>query len=100
MDTIHHIAVQVKNIKETSEWYKTQYDVKVVYEDETWALLQFSNVALALVLPNQHPPHFAIVSENADSYGTLNTHRDGTASVYVQDPAGNYIEMIQLDGKD
>lgn len=100
MDTIHHIAVQVKNIKETTEWYKTQYDVKVVYEDETWALLQFSNVALALVLPNQHPPHFAIVSENADCYGTLNTHRDGTASVYVQDPAGNYIEMIQLDGKD
>ncbi|MGD7037475.1 VOC family protein [Methylotuvimicrobium buryatense] len=100
MDTIHHIAVQVGNIKETSEWYKTQYDVKVVYEDETWALLQFSNVALALVLPNQHPPHFAIVSENADHYGTLNTHRDGTASVYIQDPAGNHIEMIQLDGKN
>ncbi|WP_446810265.1 VOC family protein [Methylomonas sp. 2BW1-5-20] len=96
MDTIHHIAIQVDNIPDTLEWYKNQYDVKVVYADETWALIQFSNVALALVLPNQHPPHFAITSNHAERYGPLKTHRDGTASVYIQDPAGNNIEMIRL----
>lgn len=96
MDTIHHLAIQVKNIAETVAWYKKRYDIKVIYQDDTWALLQFANVALALVMPDQHPPHFAIVSEKAASYGPLTTHRDGTASVYIQDPADNWIEIIQL----
>lgn len=96
MDTIHHLAIQVNDIAETVAWYKNRYDINVVYQDDTWALLQFANVALALVVPDQHPPHFAIVSEHAASYGPLTTHRDGTASVYIQDPAGNQIEMIQL----
>lgn len=96
MDTIHHIAIQVNNIPDTLEWYKNRYEVKVAYADETWALIQFSNVALALVLPNQHPPHFAITSDHAERYGPLKTHRDGTASIYIQDPAGNNIEMIRL----
>jgi len=96
MDTIHHIAIQVNNIAETVAWYKNQYDVKVAYQDDSWALLQFANVALALVMPDQHPPHFAIVAENAAAYGPLTVHRDGTASVYIEDPAGNQIEMIQL----
>lgn len=96
MDTIHHIAIQVDDIQQSVDWYKSRYQLKVAYQDETWALLQFANVALALVLPNQHPPHFAIVSEHAEDYGPLQTHRDGTASVYIQDPAGNQIEMIRL----
>ncbi|PPD33277.1 MAG: glyoxalase [Methylomonas sp.] len=96
MDTIHHIAIQVSDLPSTLAWYKNQYDVKVVYEDETWALIQFANVALALVLPDQHPPHFAIVSEHAERFGPLKTHRDGTASVYINDPAGNCIEILKL----
>jgi len=96
MDTIHHIAIPVDHIQNALAWYKSHYDIKVVYEDETWALLQFANVALALVTPDQHPPHFAIVSEDAERYGPLKRHRDGTASVYIQDPAGNTIEMLKL----
>ncbi|WFP48727.1 VOC family protein [Methylomonas sp. EFPC3] len=96
MDTIHHIAIQVDDIQQSVDWYTSRYQVRVAYQDQTWALLQFANVALALVLPNQHPPHFAIVSEHAEDYGPLRTHRDGTASVYIQDPAGNQIEMIRL----
>lgn len=96
MDTIHHIAIQVSDLPATLAWYKSQYDVKVTYEDESWALIQFANVALALVLPDQHPPHFAIISEHAERFGPLKTHRDGTASVYINDPAGNCIEMLKL----
>ncbi len=96
MDTIHHLAIQVNNIAETVARCKSQYDIKVVYQDDSWALLQFANVALALVMLDQHPPHDAIVSEHAEGYGPLTTHRDGTASVYIQDPAGNQIEMIRL----
>jgi hypothetical protein len=51
---------------------------------------------LALVLSDQHPPHFAIISEHAERFGPLKTHRDGTASVYINDPAGNCIEMLKL----
>lgn len=100
MDTIHHIAIQVNNIQESVDWYKSHYDLIVKYQDQTWALLQFANVGLALVMPNQHPPHFAIVSDQAESYGQLTTHRDGTASIYIQDPAGNQIEMIKLAETD
>lgn len=96
MDTIHHIAIPVTDVGATLKWYKNQYDVTVSYVDETWALIQFDNVALALVLPEQHPPHFAIVSDHAERYGTLTPHRDGTASVYIKDPAGNAIEMLKL----
>lgn len=96
MDTIHHIAIQVNDIAGAVAWYQDQYEVKLIYQDATWALLQFANVALALVMPDQHPPHFAIVSEHAERYGPLSVHRDGTASIYIQDPAGNRIEMIQL----
>ena len=96
MDTIHHIAIQVDDIETSLAWYRDRYEVRVAYQDKTWALLQFANVALALVLPDQHPPHFAIVSEHAERYGPLTTHRDGTASVYIQDPSGNNIEMMRL----
>ena len=95
MDTIHHIAIQVEDLKTSLEWYKNNFAVRVAYADETWALLEFANVALALVVPNQHPPHFAIVSAHAERYGPLTQHRDGSASVYIQDPAGNTIEMLQ-----
>lgn len=96
MDTIHHIAIQVDNIQQSLDWYTTQFDIKVVYQDDTWALLQFFNVSLALVLPQQHPGHFAIVSDHAERYGPLKIHRDGTASVYITDPTGNTIEMIKV----
>jgi hypothetical protein len=54
---------------------------------------------VALVLHEQHPPHFAIVRSNAEAYGPLKTHRDGTASVYVNDPFGNVIEVVKSEGQ-
>jgi hypothetical protein len=47
------------------------------------------------VLPGQHPPHIAIERPDASAYGPLRQHRDGTASVYVNDPFGNVIEIMQ-----
>jgi catechol 2,3-dioxygenase-like lactoylglutathione lyase family enzyme len=96
MDKIHHIAVQVINLTESIRWYVKEFDVEVVYQDDTWAMLKFENIQLALVLPDQHPGHFAIESKNASEYGQLKKHRDGTASIYIKDPAGNSIEMLEL----
>lgn len=83
------------DIKQALHWYRNQFNIVVLYEDTTWALLHFGNIDLALVVPGQHPPHIAIERADAAKYGPLRQHRDGTASVYVNDPFGNVIEIMQ-----
>jgi hypothetical protein len=77
------------------EWYRKTFSVESLYEDETWALLKFSNIALAIVIPGQHPPHLCVSRPDAERFGELKTHRDGTRSVYVSDPSGNVIEVME-----
>jgi catechol 2,3-dioxygenase-like lactoylglutathione lyase family enzyme len=100
MDKIHHVAVQVTNLQETINWYKEEFNCEVSYEDDSWALIKFDNVSLALVLPEQHPMHFAIESVEAEKYGDLVKHRDGTASIYIKDPSGNSVELLKLAEDD
>lgn len=95
MKNIHHIAIQVKDIKETLAWYVETFGAEVEYQDDSWAMLKFGNISLALVLPEQHPYHFAIEMDNAESFGELTKHRDGTASVYIKDPSGNNVEILK-----
>jgi catechol 2,3-dioxygenase-like lactoylglutathione lyase family enzyme len=95
MEKLQHIALVVPNIGEALAWYRSRFDVKIAYADDSWALLQFENVALAFVLPGHHPPHIAVERADAESYGPLTPHRDGTASVYVEDPWGNAIEIMK-----
>lgn len=99
LTTIDHIAIAVSDIKEALRWYRCQFEVQTVYEDSTWAMLRFSNVNLALVLDGEHPPHIAITHSNAEELGPLKIHRDGTASVYVNDPFGNAIELLKSEGQ-
>ena len=95
MEKIHHIAIEVKNIKEAIKWYKSHTQCKIVYEDDTWAMLKYSNISLAFVLPNMHPPHIAFEKTNAGDYGELKKHRDGTSSVYIKDPSNNFVEILK-----
>ena len=97
LDNIDHIAISVTNIAESVAWYKTQFNCQIKYQDDTWAFLEFANIKLALVIPTQHPPHIAMTSPEAEKFGTLKTHRDGTRSVYVYDPTGNAIEIMARD---
>ena len=100
MDKIHHIAIQVEDISKAVAWYKKKFDVYVSYQDKTWAMIDFANTSLALIKPEQHPFHFAIESNDSEIYGQLTKHRDGTASVYINDIDGNVIEMIKLDNNE
>tara|TARA_Y100000114_G_C11689398_1_gene292788 strand:+ start:64 stop:378 length:315 start_codon:yes stop_codon:yes gene_type:complete len=97
---IDHIALQVNDIKEASEWYKSHFDANILYLDETWALLGFDNIKLALVLPNQHENHIAI-EVNPEKYPNLEfkQHRDGSNYHYMTDPWGNCVELINY-GRD
>ncbi len=94
-DCIDHIAVSVTDIKRAVEWYTSKFNCKVKYQDETWAYLGFGNINLALVIPDQHPTHMAFIREDAEKYGALKTHRDGTRSCYLSDPDGNYVEIME-----
>lgn len=95
LDHIHHIAVSVPSIAKGVEWYTSRFDCEVEYVDTTWALLAFANTKLALVLPKQHPSHFALSRPDANKFGELVTHRDGLKSVYLTDAFGNSIEILE-----
>ena len=40
-DTLDHVAVSVHNIEESVSWYRSRFKCRVVYQDATWALLEF-----------------------------------------------------------
>lgn len=96
LETVHHLALEVRDIAESVAWYCQQFRCEVVYQDASWALLKFANIHLALVLPEQHPAHLAFEKPEAEAYGKLVTHRDGRASVYISDPSGNAIEILKI----
>ena len=98
---VDHIAVNAANLPETARWYIEHFGAEVLYQDDTWAFLKIGGTKLALLTPGQHPPHmaFSVTEEalkaEAKRYGkTVKEHRDGTASIYIEDPSGNSIELI------
>ncbi|QDT63991.1 VOC family protein [Calycomorphotria hydatis] len=94
LDSLHHVAIEASNIAEAVDWYRKTFRCEIAYQDDTWAMLQFGNMALALVTPGQHPPHIGFITPEAESYGELKTHRDGTRSIYIADPHGNAVELL------
>ena len=94
LDTIHHVAIEVDDVSTSLQWYRSKFKCTVSYEDSTWALLDFGNMSLALVTRGQHPPHIGFVSAEALNHGELKTHRDGTRSIYISDPTGNAVELL------
>lgn len=95
LDNIHHLAIQVKNIGESISWYREKFNLNVKYQDDSWALLEFDNISIALVLNDQHPNHIGILKDNAASFGSLKKHRDDTKSIYINDPSGNSVEILE-----
>jgi catechol 2,3-dioxygenase-like lactoylglutathione lyase family enzyme len=94
LDAMHHVAIAVDDVAAAVHWYQERFRCKVAYQDPTWALLQFSNMQLALVIPSQHPPHIAFEHPQPERFGPLKAHRDGTLSTYIADSAGNPVEIM------
>ena len=95
LQSLHHVAIPVADIDRAIEWYTARFSCQVKYRDASWALLRFANIHLALVTPEQHPLHIALMAPNASDYGPLTRHRDGTQSIYIQDSEGNHVEIMQ-----
>jgi catechol 2,3-dioxygenase-like lactoylglutathione lyase family enzyme len=96
-----HVAVNAKNIAESVEWYSAKFNATVLYQDQSWAFLQVGGTKIALITPQQHPPHLAMsVTEEALNDAArlegkpVDGHRDGTKGIYIYDPSGNAVELI------
>ena len=97
---IDHIALVVSDIKKSCEWYKKTLGVLVEIQDDDWAMLTIpgSDTKLALTLSESHPPHIAF-RKNLVTVDEVKTHRDGSKYLYVSDPDGNTIELIDWEYK-
>lgn len=94
---IDHIAIQVESIEKSVRWYTDRFGCRVLYSDDTWAMLDMDNVKLALTIPSQHPPHIAITVKSLSDFPRgkeIKTHRDGSMFVYQPDESGNVVEYI------
>ncbi len=104
MKNIDHVAFTVKSIDKAVEWYVTQIGAVIKYQDSSWAMLHVGDIKLALVLPGDHPNHFAIRCNSIDEFPVaaeeISTHRDGSHYIYLSDPFGNAIEWIYYPSKD
>ncbi len=94
LSPIDHIALTVSDIERAVHWYQTSFDCHLVQHERTFAILQFANIRLHLILPSEAPPHLAFVRADAHTYGELMEQRDGTNSTYLADPTGNPVELI------
>lgn len=92
---VDHVAIAVTNVAQAVDWWCKAFNCQVTYQDETWAVLEFANIKIALVIPEQHPAHLAFSRKDAERFGQLTEHRDGSKSVYIEDPFGNSIEILE-----
>ena len=96
-----HVAVPSNDIARSVEWYRQRFGAEVLHQDKSWAFMRIGGVKVALVSPQQHPPHLAIkvdeqhLAESARQAGLpVDRHRDGTTGIYLHDPFGNAVELI------
>ena len=92
---IDHIALVVENPPEVANWYMENFNADLLYSDDTWAFIQFSNLKMAFVKKGTHPGHFAIEVTGFEKDDKVKKHRDDTSSVYKKDPWGNIYELIK-----
>lgn len=93
LDSVHHVAIVVEDIAESVKWYTATFRCEITYQDDSWAMLKFANLSMALVVPHQHPAHLGFVTPRAHEF-PLKRHRDGTESTYISDPSGNAVELL------
>jgi len=79
---------------------KFNFDATLLYSDDTWAMVQFENIKLAFVVKTQHPPHIAFEVERFEETDRTKKHRDGSVSVYKNDPWKNIYELIKYESEE
>jgi len=106
-----HVALRVQDMERAKGFY-TALGLRLTWDAPDWAYLQSPQTGdgIALLSPEYRAagPHFAFhFSDRADvdrvharlqdaghACGPVHDHRDGTASFYLQDPEGNWLEIL------
>lgn len=106
-----HVALRVQDIERAKAFYLA-LGLRLTWDAHDWAYLQSPDTAdgIALLSPDYKAagPHFAFhLSDRAQvdalrdqleaaghRCGPVHDHRDGTASFYLQDPEGNWLELL------
>ena len=100
-----HVALVSKDIKLSIEWYVKNWNAKIIYQDDTWALIEMGKTKIAFVSPHQHPSHICFevdddfIMKKLDK-NTFKPHRDGSSSCYLRDPDGNFLEFLYWPNKE
>lgn len=97
-----HIAQQVPDIAEAVAWQTANVPGStVLYQDDSWALVEAGGLKTAYVLPGQHPSHVAYRVDDrtldalaAERGAAVATHRDATRSIYIEGPGTVCLEII------
>ena len=106
-----HVALRVQDMGRAKAFYQA-LGLRLTWDADDWAYLQspVTGDGIALLSPayTAAGPHFALhTADRAEvdrvreqlvaaghSCGPVHDHRDGTASFYLQDPEGNWLEML------
>jgi catechol 2,3-dioxygenase-like lactoylglutathione lyase family enzyme len=97
-----HVALRVPDIAEALAWWQGKVPgATVLYEDDTWGLIEAGGARLAFVMADQHPDHLAFkvsadeLARLAQAEGaSIDTHRDESRSFYTEAPGGHRVELI------
>ena len=113
VNRIGHIALRVENLERSKSFYQ-KLGMKLIWDDKDWCYLEAGTGkdGLALLGPSYRSAgphlafHFEAMEELENIYndlkmsrikvGSIHEHRDGTASFYMQDTEGNWLEMIYV----
>ena len=113
VNRIGHIALRVENLERAKSFY-IKLGMNLVWDDKDWSYLEagIGKDGLALLGPSYKAagPHFAFHFEHKKEVeniqkdlknsgvkvGPLHEHRDGTASFYMKDTEGNWLEMLYV----
>ena len=106
-----HVALRVADMERAKAFYQA-LGLQLTWDAADWAYLQspITGDGVALLSPayTAAGPHFAFHFENREAVdavhaqlvasgypvGPVHDHRDGTASFYLQDPEGNWLEIL------
>ena len=106
-----HVALRVQDMERAKRFYGAM-GLELTWDASDWAYLQRpgGGDGIALLSPEYTAagPHFAFHYASREQVqaehtrlqaagmpvGELHDHRDGTASFYLQDPEGNWLELL------
>jgi catechol 2,3-dioxygenase-like lactoylglutathione lyase family enzyme len=111
VDRLGHVALRVTDMERAKAFYAA-LGLRLTWDAPDWCYLQspISGDGVALLSPDYKAagPHFAFHFADRASVdavhtqllaagypvGAVHDHRDGTASFYLRDPEGNWLEIL------